>query len=499
MSFACSRRRHIAIAWVISLALILAASTDVSAQDDYGHAGSESSAFEHGQPPQYIEVDGEALRVAGPYEPTVDYRSTMEWGIDEVVDMTILVQRFVEGRWPEEVAGVWVDSDGGGNPITVVATVESVPLDEALDSIRQEYPGTYPIEVVHHEWSFAELDELAEDLFLAGREQAAQMDRDPSDQARRTRRLGWRQELQRAGFPTASMVDIDVMDNQISVWTSAALPRGRNAGNPQSNAVYPHDAGPSRQEQQASDLLTDMVGAPVAVIENGAPHMQTHDCYGRQNCYPNMIGGLGIRPTSTSGIPGCSTGFAAYGASGRRFAITAGHCISAGSTWWNSGVQYGTLERAVMENYVDQGRIVFDRNNWRHFGEIWLGQSGEKTRTVQSYMRWSDVPVGTTDFIGVSAGRANTVFRGFVATRHARVYAGGNPIDRVIALRASSVGAVCTQPGDSGSPWFRNNAAVAVHHGANLNQYPCSDSRHRAFGTSIEYGLDALNLYLIYG
>jgi hypothetical protein len=413
--------------------------------------------------------------------------------------MTILMQRFVESRWPEENSGVWVDSDGEGNPITVVATVESVSLDEVLDSIRREYPGSYPIEVVHHEWSFAELDELAEDLFLAGSEQAAHISEDSSDPARQARRLRWRHELQGAGFPTASTVDIDVMDNQISVWTSAALPRTRKSGNPQSNAKYPHDAGPSRQEQQASDILTGMVGAPVAVIENGAPYMQTHDCYGRQNCYPNMIGGLGIRATSTSGIPHCSTGFASYGGSGRRFAITAGHCINTGTTWWNSGVRYGTLERAVMADYVDQGRIVFDRNEWRHFGEIWLGESGEKTRAIQSYMRWNDIPVGTGHFIGVSAGRSDTVFRGLVASKTARVYAGGNPIDRVISLRAGSYGAVCTLDGDSGSPWFRNNAAVAVHHGANVFQYPCSDSRQRAFGTSIEYGLDVLNLYLIYG
>ncbi len=405
--------------------------------------------------------DAEPPKAAPPYEPTTDTATVDQWSSKELHDAAILVQRYVVDEYKDTHAGVRIVNDDDGRIEVAVSEAEHDTTDAVRERIRAEIPGSYPLSVIRNEHSMTEL-RTAQRAFVND----MQASNDTSSR-------------HSSGIREADTA-INIEENSLFLFTRGNVETEERPGS-QSEV---------ERESQAEAAVSEELQVPIVVYEDAAgSDEQSADCErGRADCFPDMIGGLRIVHRGEA----CTSGFAAYGpASGRSFVLTAGHCADgvAGTIWLNGGEPYGQGERPTENGYIDAQRIALTSLRWVNQGEIWADSD---IRPVRSYIRWEDVVVGEGNNVGVS-GQATGTGRAAVTTKYWTSYG----VSRQIALSDQNVGDLCTDNGDSGAPYFRYSSAIAIHHGSNRDNAGCSDE-YRAFGSSIEYVIDRLNLELTY-
>lgn len=422
------------------------------------------------------EVRGETLDrqpVAAPaYEPTRPDEQPVGTDPDTVTsDAAILVQRAVVERYPRTYTGVWMSSGATDRATVTVGLSHEEPEsdDEILEKLRERIPGDYPLRIERQATPLVELE-------------AAQM------------RLshGWDEDggnevLAAVGIGRAD-TNIIVTENRLHVLTAEDVDGSARRGD---------SSGKSPSQQAAEELATEL-GVDVEVLEGTASDIeQNASCIdGRFNCRPHMLGGLSLQIV---GVGNCTAGASVFGpATGRRFVLTAGHCALAGggsgTVFNHGGLRYGTAERPLRSGFVDATRVVRESGRgWLNQGEIFAGRD---IRRVRSFVRWSDIIVQDRQQLAVS-GQTTGASRGHIFSKHAQT--GG--VSRLIAMSRALGGDVCTNDGDSGAPWFRNDVIFGIHKGSNRGQVPlgCADQQYAAFASSISYVLDELNVELIFG
>lgn len=446
-------------------------------------------------PPQFLSTPNGEVAVAGPYQPDAAFLSAVsQWDADLVDEVAILVKRFVLDAYPSAHAGVWISETNDG-PAIHVGFTDAMDSVGAEESIRDAVPGTYPLELVSRSVTEDQLDDAADTLI------AAHVDVSKSDDTRS--RSGLSQVLTQAIDTRALAVEVDLVSGGLTVFTGDPVGKAGDVPHERiTQAEHGEDALQAARirEREAASVLEDQLDVPIVVHENAAPVPEV-TCNNRGDCRPNLLGGLGIRPDDRFGLALCSTGFTAVGGSGRKFALTAGHCVDAGRDWRHGVRTIGRLEQPTFSGHTDSARIVrADVDYWTMRGEVVI-ETGDPARDILSVMsRQAVIDGSASNQYGISAGRTARTMRGVRASTNASVSYDGNTITRVLSLRQGAVGDICTQDGDSGSTWFRNNSAVAIHHGSNRARgVPCADPAYRTYGTFVEYALPALNVSLIYG
>lgn len=241
------------------------------------------------------------------------------------------------------------------------------------------------------------------------------------------------------------------------------------------NSVVMHVA------EGSAEVATEVRGrySPRVLIRTGLPGPEQAACT-RENCAFSMRGGLQFDPL-------CTTGFSAFGpSSGRRFALTAGHCSN--TTWTHGGFAYGRTDRRdPVDDAVDAQRVVHAFNNWQHVGLIWVAAGDQ--RPVRFFQRHANIMIGTQ--VGKS-GRSTDTTRGTIQTvDYSPVNGNGNG--------AFATTNYCSTGGDSGGPVFRNDVAWGLHSGSNSGNVPCGTAGHFAYFSVIDFVLTRLSVQLIAG
>ncbi|WP_346834036.1 S1 family peptidase [Saccharothrix sp. CCNWLY140-2] len=174
----------------------------------------------------------------------------------------------------------------------------------------------------------------------------------------------------------------------------------------------------------------------------------------------DMRGGVGI----VSGQRLCSAGFNVANSSGKKFMITAGHCMIGGHYDWDrysgghflgrmTSFQYEPGDWAVVEyrasNISPLGMVQYrDGSAHQITGSRWVrdGESVKRTGTISQ------------DFVGKVLDPSVTVN-----------YDGG------VTLRKMIKTSLCSRKGDSGGPLFSGETALGISSGGNDVLSPCSD------------------------
>ena len=137
----------------------------------------------------------------------------------------------------------------------------------------------------------------------------------------------------------------------------------------------------------------------------------------------------------------CSAGFNLRNpATGARFLLTAGHCVSAGSTLTGQGgVTFGTVLESWFPTFDDA--IIRNQNTGYWIQGPWF-DSNPSNGPFNSFSGWTDAPVGT---IVCKAGKTTKFTCGTITIKNEDVtYSSGDTVNNMTRHSA------CVQPGDSG-------------------------------------------------
>lgn len=186
-----------------------------------------------------------------------------------------------------------------------------------------------------------------------------------------------------------------------------------------------------------------------------------------------MRGGLGITSEFTSGGANwtriCSAGFNVQDDNGKKYMLTAGHCMEDGAVTWHRRSGDIPLGRAidwVYGNDTDQsdyGVVEYSNSNVTPYGTIQYkdGSEGQISRSAPAYEGEEVKRVGTMsqDLVGKVLSTNATV-----------TYDDGTTLHHMI--KASN----CAVHGDSGGALFSAETALGIQSGANYANEPCGDS-----------------------
>ncbi|MGW5444614.1 S1 family peptidase [Streptomyces asiaticus] len=183
-----------------------------------------------------------------------------------------------------------------------------------------------------------------------------------------------------------------------------------------------------------------------------------------------MRGGLGITSEYTPGwITICSAGFNVQNDSGKKYMITAGHCMRNGAVNWHRRSGDVPLGRAIDWAYgnntdqSDYGVVEYGNSNVTPYGTIQYkdGSTGQISRSASA-------------FEGEKVKRLGTISQdldGMVLATNATVtYDDGTTLRHMI--EASN----CSMHGDSGGPLFSGETALGIDSGGNYSDEPCGNS-----------------------
>ncbi|WP_043236303.1 S1 family peptidase [Streptomyces violaceusniger] len=190
-----------------------------------------------------------------------------------------------------------------------------------------------------------------------------------------------------------------------------------------------------------------------------------------------MRGGLGITSECTSGGSGwittCTAGFNVQNASGKKYMLTAGHCMEDGAVTWHRRTGDIPLGRAtdwVFGNGTDQsdyGVVGYSNSNVTPYGTIQYkdGSEGQISRSASAFEGEKVKRVGTMsqDLVGMVLATDVTV-----------TYTDG------ITLRHMIEVSNCSVHGDSGGPLFSDETALGILSGGSYVDEPCGDSDPQA-------------------
>lgn len=449
------------------------------------HAGVSDDA-------QAAQLGADDSSEVGPYEPTIDPSSTEEWDRFSVEEAGILVQRFVNELSEDAHAGVWISQEDPPSIRIGLPRGAEQTADEMESEVREAVPGSYPLEILPREHSYAELDRLAG--LLANAVASGESEEFP-----------WFEEADREFELDQISVGPNFFDNSLEIFIGSGGGETTQRAHPQRGGSELEDQ--REREEFVSSTLSQELGVPVEVHVNALPSDEVI-CGSRGDCRPSLLGGLIV-----SAQGGCTTAFNASGGSGRHFIIGSGHCgyNQPGATWSHGGTAVGPSERNVVGCppgntgpgcYIDAARIVIENTSyWNRTNQI-LADLGDSGRSITSFLNWADVPLGG-QFIGVTGGQGTGASSTGIATHRDHYYTQaatearpGNVVERLFLLSREGVGDLCVAPGDSGAAMYRENAAVGVHKGSNRRTVHCSDPAYRSWGSSIQYVLDELSLTL---
>ncbi|MFF4963283.1 S1 family peptidase [Streptomyces sp. NPDC001222] len=190
-----------------------------------------------------------------------------------------------------------------------------------------------------------------------------------------------------------------------------------------------------------------------------------------------MRGGLGITSEYTSGgtnwITTCTAGFNVQNASGKKYMLTAGHCMGGGAVTWHrrSGdIPLGRAINWVYGNDTDQsdyGVVEYTNSDVTPNGTIQYkdGSEGQISRSASAFEGEKVKCVGTVsqDLVGMVLATDATV-----------TYTDGTTLRQMI--EASN----CSVHGDSGGPLISDETALGILSGGSYADQPCGDSDGQA-------------------
>ncbi|RNG36068.1 S1 family peptidase [Streptomyces botrytidirepellens] len=238
------------------------------------------------------------------------------------------------------------------------------------------------------------------------------------------------------------------------------------------NTAWSIDQSSNRVDVQIYDGVSD---ADRARIENsvsaheGAVEITEHSGKIESNAYA-MRGGLGITAEINPGwITTCSAGFNVQNASGKKYMITAGHCMENGAVNWRRRSGDIPLGRAVDWAFgndteqSDYGVVEYSNSNVTPYGTIQYkdGSEGQISRSASAFEGEKVKRVGTVsqDLVGKVLATDVTV-----------------TYDDGITLRHMVEASNCSMYGDSGGPLFSGETALGIDSGGNYGDKPCGDS-----------------------
>ncbi|WP_190194670.1 S1 family peptidase [Streptomyces minutiscleroticus] len=190
-----------------------------------------------------------------------------------------------------------------------------------------------------------------------------------------------------------------------------------------------------------------------------------------------MRGGLGIVSNFTSGgtnwTATCTAGFNVQDSSGKKYMLTAGHCMEEGAVSWRRRSGDIPLGRAIDwvygndTNQSDYGLVEYSNSDVTPYGTIQYkdGSEGQISRSASAFEGEEVKRVGTMsqDLVGMVLATDATV-----------TYSDGTTLRHMI--EASN----CTVHGDSGGPLFSAETALGINSGGSYADQPCGDSDSQA-------------------
>ncbi|MGW2425937.1 S1 family peptidase [Streptomyces sp. NPDC001709] len=186
---------------------------------------------------------------------------------------------------------------------------------------------------------------------------------------------------------------------------------------------------------------------------------------------------MGITSEYTSGgtdwITTCTAGFNVQNASGKKYMLTAGHCMGDGAVTWHRRSGDIPLGRATDwvygndTNQSDYGVVEYTNSNVTPYGTIQYkdGSEGQISRAASAFDGEKVKRVGTMsqDLVGMVLATDATV-----------TYTDGTTLHHMI--EASN----CSVHGDSGGPLFSDEMALGILSGGSYADQPCGDSDGQA-------------------
>lgn len=197
----------------------------------------------------------------------------------------------------------------------------------------------------------------------------------------------------------------------------------------------------------------------------------------------DMRGGVGI----ISGNALCSAAFNVANSSGKKYLLTAGHCISGGHYKWNrySGNVYLGDKTSFQWEPGDWGVVEYKASNVNALGTIQYRDGSAHQITSSRWVR---------DGEGVKrTGTTSQDFKGKVLDTSVTVnYSGGVTLYKMIKT------SLCVMGGDSGGPLFSGSTALGITSGGTDIDKPCSDgvSNRRSFYQPVQRVLLDKNLHV---
>ncbi|MDT0382669.1 S1 family peptidase [Streptomyces sp. DSM 42041] len=195
-------------------------------------------------------------------------------------------------------------------------------------------------------------------------------------------------------------------------------------------------------------------GDAVRVEQRGGTLQRTYD----------VRGGIGIHNDSYV----CSAGFNVTNSAGKRYLLTAGHCMTGGTTWYRRngsiylGVRSGDFDNGE-DDTGDWGLIEYKNPDVRALGMVQYKDGSASQITRSRYVTDGEtakrVGTMTQDLIGMVLQPVTTV-----------TYSDGTTLTNMIKTSHCSVN------GDSGGPLFAGDAALGLVSGGNYVKQPCGDS-----------------------
>ncbi|MDX3453984.1 S1 family peptidase [Streptomyces sp. ME02-8801-2C] len=186
-----------------------------------------------------------------------------------------------------------------------------------------------------------------------------------------------------------------------------------------------------------------------------------------------MRGGLGMESDFTSGGTNwtkiCTAGFNVQNSSGKKYMLTAGHCMEDGAVTWRRRSGAVPLGRAISwaygndTNQSDYGLVEYSNSDVVPYGTIQYkdGSEGQISSSASAFEGEKVKRVGTMsqDLVGMVLATDATV-----------TYTDGTTLKHMI--EASN----CTVHGDSGGPLFSAETALGINSGGSYADQPCGDS-----------------------